>query len=129
MKVFEIMKLHRDVAKIVFPIILLAVLSLAPVACEPLVTIRIHNQTDKTLNIFTGETFIESAAPGKKVNWEIETIYYEYEISAKDMAGNTVYAKTFTREELIRNRVKYQNSHQNMREWWHGTDKEMPAMR
>jgi hypothetical protein len=25
--------------------------------------------------------------------------------------------------------VKSQNSHQNMREWWHGTDKEMPAMR
>jgi len=29
----------------------------------------------------------------------------------------------------IRTRVKSQNSHQNMREWWHGTDKEMPAMR
>jgi len=26
-------------------------------------------------------------------------------------------------------RVKSQNSHQNMGEWWHGTDKEMPAMR
>ena len=26
-------------------------------------------------------------------------------------------------------RVKSQNCHQNMREWWHGTDKEMPAMR
>jgi hypothetical protein len=87
---------YSNTAKIGLLLIFLMTLSLIFGACEPLVEIKIHNETNQTLRIFTGETFIESAAPGKKVNWEIETIYDEYEISAKDMAENTVYAKTFT---------------------------------
>jgi hypothetical protein len=100
------MKSARDAAKIVFLSILFVALSLALGACfgEPTVTIRIYNQTDETLNIFTDEIFIDSAAPGGKVYWEIDTVSQEYPIVAKDVAGDTVYAKTFTRDEMIRNK-------------------------
>ena len=94
------MKSYISIARIGFLLIFLAAFSFALGACEPLVTIRIHNQTNETLKIFTGDTFIDSAAPGKEVNWEIETIYNAYQISAKNIDGSTIYSKLFTREEL-----------------------------
>ncbi len=85
-------------------LIFLMTLSLIFGACEPLVEIKIRNETDQTLRIFTGNTFIDSAAPGREVIWEIESIYPKYNIIAKDMDGNSIYAKTFTQEELKRNK-------------------------
>ena len=54
-------------------------------------------------------------------------------VDGEDVESIAMFTKPGTSTTLIvtvkLSRVKSQNSHQNMREWWHGTDKEMPAMR
>ena len=72
-----------------------------PFMGEPLVEIRVHNQTDEILNIFNdGEVFVGQAIPGGGVMFELESIYPEYEITAKDMNGNMVYSASFTRDDI-----------------------------
>lgn len=87
-----------------FLLIFVVTVSLTLVACRELVIIRIHNQTDETLQIFTDDAFIGEAVGGGQLKWKIEYYHPTYKIIAKDTDGNTVYAKTFTREELIRNK-------------------------
>ena len=99
------MKSPVRLTRIVFLLTFFAMsFSLALGACEPTVKIIIRNDTDQTLEIFTGNTFINSASPGKEVNWEIGIIYPDYDIRASDAEGNLVYAKTITKEEMIKNK-------------------------
>lgn len=87
-------------------VILSVALSLALVACEPLVTIRVQNQTTEILKIFNdGEVFVGNASPGEEVKFQIESIYPKYKIIAKDIDGNIVYSTSFTREDVSGNRT------------------------
>ncbi len=72
--------------------------------CEPSIGIEIHNETDKTLNIYTGDTLIGSVKPGKELTWDTEPIYNAYQISAKDADGKTIYSDIISREEMERNK-------------------------
>ena len=98
------MKLSRNLARLVFMVIFLVAISLALVACEPSIGIEIHNETDKTLNIYTGDTLIGSVDPGKELTWDTEPIYNAYQISAKDADGKTIYSDIISREEMERNK-------------------------
>ncbi len=70
-------------------------------ACEPGIDIRIHNQTDETLQIFIdGEVFIGDAIPGGEVVWGVARIFPHYTITAKDIDGEIVYTADFTRDDL-----------------------------
>jgi hypothetical protein len=73
-------------------------------ACEPLITIRVQNQTDMVLQIYQGftgdEIRIGSATPNGEVNFKIETIYQDYRISAKDENGNMVFSTRFRSSDL-----------------------------
>ncbi len=82
-------------------LIFLVAISSVFMACEPLIDIRIHNQTDETLQIFIdSEVFIGNALPGGEVVWEIERIQPTYNITAKDMDGNALFTANFTRDDL-----------------------------
>lgn len=87
----------------VFLVILLVILSLALVACEPSVTIVVQNRTNETLRISYGDAFIGTSVPGGEVRFKI--LAYdpqgEYEIIAKDTAGGkVVYTANFTRADI-----------------------------
>ena len=93
-------------------LIFLTIISFYTVAClpegctpfptEPVVDIKIHNQTNETLHIFIdGEVFIGKAFPGRTVVWETGSFYPEYKITAKDTDGNTLYIVTWTRDDVI----------------------------
>ncbi len=95
------MKLLGNIVKIWIFILLLTIYSIIMVSCEPTIDIRIHNLTDKKLEIFIdGEVSLGTAIPGGIVVWEIETIYPYYEITAKDMDGNEVYVVGWGRGDL-----------------------------
>ena len=96
-----IMKSSIGITKIGFLLIFLLALSFAIVACEPLITIRIHNQTDEILEIFIdGEVSIGMALPGDEVVWNTSGIFPDYTITAKDLDGNTAYILTWTRADM-----------------------------
>ena len=80
-------------------LLIFIVIALTLIACS-LVTLRVHNETDKTLQIFRNGVFIGQTAPGGEATSEIERYYSHYEIIAKDLDGNIIYSKTFVREEI-----------------------------
>ena len=81
-------------------------------ACESLIDITIHNQTDETLKIFiNSEVFLANALPGGEVVWEIERIQPRYNVTAKDMDGNTLYTADFTRDDLKGKKLMTSTSH------------------
>ncbi|MFC1989287.1 hypothetical protein ACFLVW_01790 [Chloroflexota bacterium] len=89
-------------------LVLLLVIGIFASGCEPMLYITVHNQTDKTLQIFfDGETFIDNAAPREEVTSKIDGIYPKYKIVAKDMDGNVVYSVTFTQDDLKGKNYKY----------------------
>ena len=94
------MKLSSNIAKIVFLMIFLVTFFFGLGACEPMLTIRVHNQTDKTLKIFFGDAFIDYAAPEQEVKIRTLGIFPGYEIIAKDVEENVVYTANFTREDI-----------------------------
>jgi len=72
-------------------------------ACEPLIDISIHNETDETLQIYIGvggDVFIGDALPQGEVVWSVVRILPHYTITAKDMDGNVLYTANFTRDDL-----------------------------
>lgn len=73
-------------------------------ACEPSITIRVQNQTDKALEIFNDDVLIGIAVPGGEVKYELAVIFSHYVVIARDMDGNLVYSKVFTREDMVRNK-------------------------
>lgn len=98
-------KSYVGVTRVGVLLIFLLALSFALVACpfpfEPAITIRVHNQTDKTLQIFYwDETFIDNAVPGGEVKFEVDAILSKYKIIAKDMDGNVVYSVNFTGDDI-----------------------------
>ena len=93
------------------PVLLLLTSSLL-MACESLIDITIHNQTDETLQIFIySEVFLANALPGGEVVWEIERIQPRYNVTAKDMDGNTLYTADFTRDDLKGKKLMTSTSH------------------
>ena len=81
-------------------LIFLVAVSSVFMACEPIIDISIHNQTDETLKIFTGDTLIGNALPGGEIVWEIARIFLHYNVTAKDMDGNVLFTANFTRDDL-----------------------------
>jgi hypothetical protein len=73
-------------------------------ACEPLIIIRVQNQTDKQLQIYYGfvgdELLLGNAPLGGEVQHRTETIYQDYRISAKDENGNLVFSTRFRSSDL-----------------------------
>jgi|WetSurMetagenome_2_1015567.scaffolds.fasta_scaffold60507_2 hypothetical protein len=68
---------------------------------EPLLTIRISNQTDQTLRIFSeGEVFVGDISPGGELKYKTDAIYLHYSVVAKDIQGNIVYSANFTKEDI-----------------------------
>lgn len=81
-------------------LVLLMALFVMLVACEPSIQIQVHNQTDKPLQIFIGDTFVANGSPGKVVKFETWAIAPYYQIVAKDMEGSVVYTINFTSENI-----------------------------
>ncbi|MFC2070557.1 hypothetical protein ACFLTB_05260 [Chloroflexota bacterium] len=71
-----------------------------PTVYEPEVDIRIHNQTNETLEIFDIDYYITRIEPGGVEVWETAGIFPDYTITAKDMDGNTVYEITWTNDDM-----------------------------
>jgi hypothetical protein len=96
----EFMKSHRSVFKIAFIIACFLLIIFTLSACDPSVYIEVLNQSNATLKLYTGDTFVGEAKPGAKVRFETAAIFPKYEIIAKDMLGNVVYTAKFTREDI-----------------------------
>lgn len=99
------MKSSCAITNIFLPLILLVTLSSAFVACEPSITIRVHNGADEALQVFFGDTLIGTAIPGEELKFETMTFNSPYPIIAKNREGNIIYSKTFTDADL--RRIKY----------------------
>jgi len=57
--------------------------------------------TDEPLNIFIdGENFLTTVKSSSTVVWHRDRIGGVYEITAKDLDGNTVYIVTWTRDDM-----------------------------
>ena len=69
-------------------------------ACEPLVTIRVENDTDEMLRIFNDDVFVDDASPQGEVRYQTEVIYPRYITVAEDMEGNIVFKAEFTRDDV-----------------------------
>jgi len=83
--------------------ILLILMSGVLMACEHLIDITIHNQTDETLQKYSsisGDVFIGDALSQGEVVWTVERILPYYTITVKDMDGEVVYTAEFTRDDL-----------------------------
>ena len=102
------MKITSRTAKKIFLLVLSVILSSTFGACEPKINIRVCNNTDETLQIFFGDTFIDTVVPDNEVKFE--TLAYdpkeEYPIIAKSESENIVYSKTFSITELKRNKYR-----------------------
>lgn len=73
---------------------------------EPMLTIQVHNQMDKTLRIFLdGETFVGDAIPDGQLKFKTIGILSSYRVVAKDLNGNVVFSARFTQEDLKRKRT------------------------
>ncbi|MBI4188784.1 MAG: hypothetical protein HY529_06225 [Chloroflexi bacterium] len=94
------MKSFVRIARIALLLLFLVILSLALVACEPMLTIRVHNQTDETFQIFFFDKLIGKAASRGEVIFEQIGILPKYKIVAKDINGNIVYTANFTRRDV-----------------------------
>ena len=87
-------------------LLLLAIISLMLIfsACEPLIIIRVQNQTEMALQIYQGfagdEILMGNAVPNGEVKFKTESRYPEYRIAAKDENGNLVFSTTFTNWDL-----------------------------
>jgi len=67
----------------------------------PKIDIRINNMTDGLLKIFIdGEYYLTTVKPRSTVVWYTDRIGGVYEITAKDLDGNTVYNVTWTIDDL-----------------------------
>ena len=93
-------KLSNTIAKIVFLVLALVTLSAVISACEPLITIRVQNQTNQSIQIFNDDVFIDTAVPGGEVKYDLPAIFPDYIVVAKDAEGNVVYTANFTRRDI-----------------------------
>ena len=101
------MNLSSSVVKITLTLIFLMILPFVIGACEPSVDIEVHNQTNETLKIFTGNTFIGDAAPREEVKFGTAAIFPKYRIIAKDMEGNVVFTANFTSDDFKGEKIYY----------------------
>jgi len=86
--------------RIWFLLFFLVTVSFILMACNAMIDIRIHNQTDQTLKIYTGDAIIGNAFPGERIVWEIENFQPKYNIIAKDIDGNVLYTANYTRDDF-----------------------------
>ena len=102
------MKSSVSIARVGLLSILFTTLSFALMACEPMLYITVHNQTDNTLQIFHGgEVFVGEAVPKGEITYQTDGIYSHYTVTAKDLDGNVVYSANFTRDDIVNKNYKY----------------------
>jgi hypothetical protein len=84
---------------------LLVVLLLFAIACEPALIIEVENQTEQTLIIYNDGRQIGEVAPDETAKMDAGANVGAF-IEARHSEGEVVYAKEFTRSELYHARYK-----------------------
>lgn len=81
-------------------ILISLVLITALAGCEPIITIKIENQTDQTLTVYINDRFFVVSEAGKPT--ENETVLWSSreKFTAKNDKGEIVFSKEFTPLEL-----------------------------
>lgn len=103
------MRSTNKMGQTAFLLICLVAISLTIGACscflpmEPGLTIRVHNQTDKMLKIYDGDSYVGDIAPQGELKYFI-TAFPPYKVTAKDAEGNVVYSANFTQKDLVKGR-------------------------
>jgi hypothetical protein len=97
-------KMHKTA----FLLIFLVAISLANSACtcglplEPGLTVRVHNQADKTLKIYDNRGgYVGDIAPQGELTY-YRFAFPPYKVTAKDAEGNVVYSASFTQKDLTK---------------------------
>jgi len=81
-------------------LILIPILLFVATSCEPAEPIEIRNQTNESLIVFINSNKIGTVEP--QAMWQ-NKLYWgnsKFIIEAKNLKGEIVYSKTFTREQM-----------------------------
>lgn len=81
-------------------ILILVVVSLGSLSCEPAFNLVIENQTTQTLTIYLNGGSFGTAEPGGQIIIKSSSATGKYSIIAKSAQGETVFSKTFTVEQM-----------------------------
>jgi len=92
--------------KLLLVLLLIYIVTLITVACEPVAPIRIQNRTDQTLSVYikwnNKEYYIGDVASGSEItNSNSKILYFgSFPIEAKDKQGDVVWAKEYPIDQL-----------------------------
>ncbi len=105
---------RQKILLVIGVVVILAVLLFLAVACEPMATFKIENDTDQTLNVFVAASALDRVdisdpripagpvEPGEILRFKgiPHTSFNTFLIEARDAQGNLVYSQEFKLQEL-----------------------------
>jgi hypothetical protein len=95
------MTYRNNIVSLFALIVLLIVLLLFAVVCEPIIRIEVENRTEQALIIYNRDIKIGEVEPGKVAEMAPGS-YIAAHILAVNSEGKLVYSKEFTRLELAK---------------------------
>jgi transposase-like protein len=97
--------IRKTLVKNSFPLTLcsaiaLLILLVPLLSCDYEYTVKIKNETDQTLTVYIRDKLQNEVKPGETIKGKLISVYLRHLFVAKDMQGNILYTREFTKYEL-----------------------------